>query len=469
MLLILLFVERSELHRPIHHNFCPLIINTMTSPTVSTSTVTAYPHHHPHHHQEFHLFSQLHDELQINILSYVADAPLEEKDNVNGSQPSTIITTTTDTAAASTPNSLSNRCMMYTSTLTHILPYVCKKFHAVYSKSDELWKDAILRQCLHPSEPDLWYNALQNIIHHTTNRTYNNITKINQNSEDTNGNDKSNMLRQLIEHAYQIVAVDPQHQISNVDRTMSYRFLYRTVMNTQLRQVLPLFIMNGDIVLNEPYGLHLFEYRYRYMMQNLMEQHTHMVRQANIHCGNPTSSTASRTQLLQQYPIYFIHANRGNIRRAEMAVIVQVVQCDLHPDGRADIVVQPIHFVWIERSWLYPTSEYEDSLRPSHYHLATGTKSQPPPHNLFYAQVLKMGRTATNAMHYLQRQETLTNVMERLIASGIIVQDDDDVYRPNSNIRPVHINLFDHEDDDDDDDHDDDEDNDDNINVDNED
>jgi hypothetical protein len=433
---------------------------TMTSTgTSSTATTEAsYPHLN---NQRFHLFSHLHDELQINILSYVADAPLEDKDSESST---TVINTATAAAevpvANGAPDSLSSHCLTYSATLTHVLPYVCKKFHTVYSKSDQLWKDAILRQLMQQSQPELWCDALQNIIHRTTNCTYGNV--ITQSSLDTaelNGDEKNHKyetVRQLIDQAYQVIAGDlRQRQSSNAGR-MSYQYLYRTVLNTQLRQILPVFIMNGDVVLNEPYGLHLFEYRYRYMMLNLMRQHTNRVRQGNANYGSPTS-TATRAQLLQQYPMYFVHANRGNVRRSEMAVIVQVLQCDIHPDGRADIVVKPIHFVWIERSWLYTattnnypvytssSSSSSEYASDSHH---TGkspmdTMSQPPPHNLYYAQVLKMGHKATSWMHYLQRRETLTNIMERLIASGIIVQDDDGIHRPNSDLLPVHLDIFD--------------------------
>lgn len=391
--------------------------------------------------KEFHLFSHLQDELQINVLSYIADAPFEEKCN-GASSSSPVIITTEATNTTSTPASLSRHCMTYSSTLTHVLPYVSKKFCQVHTKSDQLWKDALMRQLVCNSDPELWYSALQNIVHRTTNRTYSNITKSNH----TNGDDKEDKpeaLHRLIDQAYQVLASVDTPQF------MNYRYLYRIIMNSQLRQILPVFTMTGDVVLNEPYGLHLFEYRYRYMMQNLMRQHANFVRQA--YCNDPhttPTTSATRTQLLQQYPIYFLHANRGNIRRSEMAVIAQVIQCDLHPDGRADIVVKPIHFCWIERSWLYTAhSDLEHGPR-------TGQASilpPPPPHNLYYAQVLKMGRTATNAMHYLQRQETLTNVMERLIASGVIVQDEAGIHRANVNVRPVHVNFFELNTDDDDD------------------
>ena len=411
--------------------------------------------------RKFHLFLHLHDELQINILSYVADAPLEDKTSSESSTATVINTATaaTDGAeASSAPDSLSSHCLTYSATLTHILPFVCKKFYEVYSKSDQLWKDAILRQLMHQSQ---WCDALQNIIHRTTNCTYNNTITQTSNSTDVANGDETNSkyehARQLIDHAYQIVAGDMHQQTSYNRSYMSYQYMYRVMLNTQIRQILPVFIMNGDVVLNEPYGLHLFEYRYRYMMLNLMRQHANVVRQANA----PTS-TSTRAQLLQQYPMYFIHANRGNVRRSEMAVIVQVLQCDLHPDGRADIVVKPLHFVWIERSWLYTTTtnniNYPDyaSGSPPTNKSSADTMAQPPPHNLYYAQVLKMGRKATNWMHYLQRRETLTNIMERLIASGIIVQDDDGIHRPNPElpVRPVHLNIFDVNHDDDDEDYD---------------
>jgi hypothetical protein len=85
--------------------------------------------------------------------------------------------------------------------------------------------------------------------------------------------------------------------------------------------------------------------------------------------------------------MHFIHANRGTLRRSATAVLVQVVDYD---DALAEVTVRPINFVWIERSWMVRAS---NRLNEDHI-----------PGNVAYAQVLKMGRIASNAIQQLQQQ-----------------------------------------------------------------
>jgi hypothetical protein len=415
----------------------------------------------------FFYFTQLQEELQINILSYVADAPFEEK-NDDGTITILEPPRTTNTAAVPAPvpaNStqtiasasssvllLSNRCLMYTSTLTHVLPLVCKQFHLHYSKSDTLWKDALLRQLGCSSKPgisntagisnnnDSWYGALANLMNHGI---------IFPTTAPTKPHDEEDcilyrqIVPQLIERRYQNVAQLLHSSQQHLAPMMTYQYLYRIILNTQLRYILPVFIMTGDVVLNESYGLHLFEFRYRYMMHQLIHAHTSMVRQLETspstdrNRNDEDDNNHQRTQrsLLEQYPMYFLHANHGSLRRSDMAVIVQVTEYDIGPDGRADIVVEPIQYVWIERSWIYNPSTANTRTTPA---IDNRTHSYDTtmdvPNNLYYAQVLKMDRTATRATQRLQRQETLTTVMEHLLASGIVLHPHLNVFMRNNNV-----------------------------------
>jgi hypothetical protein len=257
-----------------------------------------------------------------------------------------------------------------------------------------LWKDALVRQ-LKYHEPKLWKDALLNLL--ISNSAARSISIKDQ--EEVSDHET---VPELVERTFQALCKWEVHSFPSQERSaMSYKTLYQRILNEQLRYVGPVFIMSGDVVLGQSYGLHLFEYRYRYMIRSIMSHQKQRI-------------SASRNGVTEKgkQSVYFIHANRGNVRRSEMAVLVQVMHCQIYPDGRADIVVLPVHHVWIERSWLY---DENNSIAPQRPVIPT------PPNNLFYAQCLKMGQAATSAMNHLQRQETLANLMDRLITSGMIL------------------------------------------------
>jgi hypothetical protein len=315
----------------------------------------------------FTFFPTLQDELQLAILSFVTTAPFEK-----------------DPTVASSPESM----------LTHTLPLVSKKFHTQYCNSNLLWRDAIVRQ-LRYHEPQLWKDALRNLISQCC-------------SEEKPVARKENEESELPDHAAALGLVEQTFQALSQDvGPISYKYLYERVLNEQLRFVGPVFVMAGDVVLGQSFGLHMFENRYRYMIRSIMSQQKLQRR------GNKNGETKNA-------PVYFIHANRGNVRRSEMAVLVQVIHCEIYPDGRADIVVVPVHHVWIERSWLFGDGNQSG--------LPTMIQT-PPPNNLFYAQCLKMGQEATSAVNHLQRQETLAHLMERLITSGMILSPHAEIHQ----------------------------------------
>lgn len=312
--------------------------------------------------RQFIYFSHLQDELQLAILSFVATAPFEK-----------------DPTVASSPES----------TLTHTLPLVSKKFNTQYSNTNLFWRDAIVRQVKF-HEPKLWTEALKNLISQCGSDGKPVARKISFEGGGVDGEAPPSHAAalSLVEQTFLMLSHEPG--------PISYKHLYERVLNEQLRFVGPVFIMAGDVVLGQSYGLHLFENRYRYMIRSIMSQ------QKLQRSGSNAKKNA---------PVYFIHANRGNVRRSEMAVLVQVLHCEIYPDGRADIVVVPVHHVWIERSWLFGNGSQR----------SLPTMPTPPPSNLFYAQCLKMGHEATSAVNHLQRQETLAHLMERLITSGMIL------------------------------------------------
>lgn len=156
-----------------------------------------------------------------------------------------------------------------------------------------------------------------------------------------------------------------------------YKSIYKTIVNKFLRFNGPVFYMPGQIALGQSYSLHLFERRYRTLIAQVMQ-------------GQPEQAR-SGGRLLAGDPVYFLHANRAPLEPTTPAVVVRVLQCQMHPDGRADVVLLPVHYVWLERVW----------VRTDQGHL-------------YYAQALRMGQATTQQMIRLQRQEALANVMDRL-------------------------------------------------------
>ena len=82
--------------------------------------------------QSFSLFNYLHDDLKMTVLSFVADAPFENR-----------------------------TITIPTSSLTHTLPKVSRKFRLLCD-TEYYWKDAIVRQIM--AEPFLWKRALHRIL-----------------------------------------------------------------------------------------------------------------------------------------------------------------------------------------------------------------------------------------------------------------------------------------------------------------
>lgn len=231
------------------------------------------------------------------------------------------------------------------STLTHTLSLVNSEFRR-FSNSDKPWKDSLVRVC--KQEPGLWLEGIKS------------VAGFDIDVEEENVNDT--MITEMVERAQAQLQVD-------------CRNLYRTVVNESLRWTGPIFYMPGVIALGQAYSLHFFEPRYRLLIAEVMQ-------------GQPQAAL-NRSPLTT--PAYFVHANHGPLEPTIPAVMVRVVQCQMYPDGRADVLLQPERYVWIERVWARPNSG-----------------------QLYEAQCLKMGQTATREMAELHRRQALANIMDQL-------------------------------------------------------
>lgn len=250
------------------------------------------------------------------------------------------------------------------SALTHKLPLISRQFRSICN-SDLLWKEALIR--ITKQEPGLWKDALARI---------------------SGGGEM-----QQDESALNLVERTHHHLLANTPNSCSYKSIYKQVVNSHLRFKGPVFCMPGQVALGQTYALHLFEYRYRLLIVEAMRHQTVEARDGGRMTGPP---------------VYFIHANRAPLERSVPAVLVQVVQCQMFADGRADVLLLPLHFMWIERVWVRPDSGH-----------------------LHYAQCLKMGRHVTLQMNHLQRQEALANAMDRL--AGQLAETDGDTSSPPRN------------------------------------
>lgn len=225
------------------------------------------------------------------------------------------------------------------STLTHSLGLVNREFRE-FANDDKPWRDALVRVC--KKEPALWMDAVKSYA----------------------GMDSE-------ESCAEEVFVDR----ARARHPAGFKSLYRVIANESLRWTGPIFYMPDVVGLGQTYGLHFFEPRYRLLIADVMR-------------GQPAEA---RNGGSIQSPAYFVHANHGPLEPTIPAVMVQVVECHIYPDGRADVLLLPIRYVWIERVWTRPNSG-----------------------QLVEAQCLKMGKAATREMLKLHRRQSLANVMGQL-------------------------------------------------------
>lgn len=309
---------------------------TMTSPKTPTSSSNKN-----NCGRSFGLFPYLSEDLKLTVLNFVADAPLEQllrgaDDDDDGVRPH------------------------YThSSLTHTLPLVSRKFRE-FSQADLHWKPALVRQL--DREPYLWRSGL---------------LKLGGLSEGDACVRNAASTEQLLELV--------QRRLYGDNRPLSYRALYSQVLSCHVRYKGNVFFMPGTLQIGEPYALHFFEPRYRFLIAELMVTQSESARRGGRVAGD----------------VHFIHANRAPLGASTPAVLVQLQRCECYPDGRADVVLLPVAHVWLEKLWVRE--------RTGH---------------LYAAQCLKMPQRVTRDMNQLARQEALAQVMDAL-AGHVSAQEDE--------------------------------------------
>lgn len=259
----------------------------------------------------FPKFMLLNEDIQLNIISFISDTPFA----------------TTDTTYTNNINQ--NQLLeLGLSPLTYILPVVSKHFHSLLksTQADYLWKESLIRRI--ENESFIWKNGLMSLI-----------TKLENNTETTDSIKDVNDANIILNAAYKSYS-DFYGLTSPVDNIN--QLLFRNVVCDYVRIVAPVFVMEGDAKIDQVIGLHLFEPRYRLLMEEVMSDMPFRYKMGEALPG-------------PNYPT-FIYANNTPIGVSTPAVIVQVNQCVMHENGEADVFLMPIAHVWLERIWMRPNT-----------------------------------------------------------------------------------------------------------------
>ena len=174
-------------------------------------------------------FEVLGEDTILSILTFVANAPLEQ-------------------AQVS--------CNQAVSELTNLLPGVSKMFQEL-SEHDSLWKPALLRQL--QREPKLWTEGLLKLAE-----------KQKLWDADFGDNETTESFLDRVRTAL---------------NSINYKKIYKQVVSQHIRMTMPVFYMPGPLLLGGSYRVHLFEPRYRLLVAELLKDYPQEARQ-----GGPTTA-----------------------------------------------------------------------------------------------------------------------------------------------------------------------------------
>lgn len=248
----------------------------------------------------FHSFSELNEELKLNILTYVVDLPYEHSSSVNKSM------------------------------LTSVLPYVSRQFYSYCKSHDFLWK--LCMQRLMVNEPNLWAASVAEF-------TESSLSEYGSSELLERGCSKLAIMLEFDE-------IIPRSRIIGC-----HEELFRYILANYIRYESPLFYMpDNSVVIGQEFGLHFFEPRYRRLIREVMAPYPDLFTDGRA---------ITEENGLVGKPPTFIYAHRSPLKKGIIACIVQVMECSIHPDGRADVFLRPIHYVRI-------TEVYEQRIPRDH-------------------------------------------------------------------------------------------------------
>lgn len=299
-------------------------------------------------------FQLLSDDLQIMILSFVADAPFQSGD-----------------------------LKKKDSSLTHVLPFVSKHISEllegtslfwkqslicnVKSDSKILWEEGILRllkDCLYRLQPTQGVGAddqllIKNVIRDNKNERAGSRDDLNCVKEQTlqdviNSNkEEEDYEKKLVDQVCKIVAVAFAGPNPPCDELLALnskappaQLAYHYVTTKYLRFRSPVFHMPGDVRLGQEFSLHFFEPRYCLLIAEVMRnQPDSAKRGGSVELDPETHSAPS-----------FIYAHERHFTKNAPAVIVEVKHCLIYPNGRADVSLVPTAHVSMQKAWVRPNT-----------------------------------------------------------------------------------------------------------------
>lgn len=173
---------------------------------------------------------------------------------------------------------------------------------------------------------------------------------------------------ELIEQVYHVLESDRRTTTASIERGL-YKLIYQLVFREHIRCRGKVFYMDSEMKLGEPYGLHLFEPRYRILISEVMSRFPLNARRGGRIIPRlpglpPTRGTVMDDDLkaitlelveknestVENFRLpRFIHAHQSPLRRNTPATIVQVLNCDISGDGSADVVLKPLSYIWLEK------------------------------------------------------------------------------------------------------------------------
>ena len=259
--------------------------------------------------------------------------------------------------------------------LTHTLPVVSKSVRSLVS-SDEMWRAGLERMI---SKEPTWREATNTICAENASRNENAAGGNNDNDrttyahigtnsngqrvyvgvqevdmEDTDDDDDNNVDDEDMEDAANGADGDNnvegeesvQTMIDKACKALSIdglpctcKQLFRRIVQAHLRFRSPIFYMPGPVSIAQSFGLHFFEPRYRLLISEVLAPYPVAFRR-----GDPIQLEGSGHR---QYP-KFIYANHSPLERGAPAVIVEVRQCLINPNGTADVFLCPTAYIWLE-------------------------------------------------------------------------------------------------------------------------
>jgi hypothetical protein len=242
---------------------------------------------------KFAQFAEFHEDICMIIISFIADGPYEQK----------------------LPGPIG--CGFRPAALTTSLPLVNKTFNSM-SNMEFFWRPALLRQLENEDVQHLWKGGLSRLL-----------------PSDNPIDDHIDLLEAVREH---------------LGESITHKEIYKRVFTQHIKFEAPIFIMPCNVRIGEMYGLHLFEPRYRMMIQDLLDA-----------CANPEESRnggkirPGRTSDGVLQPPLLLHACLPQrMRPGELACLVQVVFCRMYDHGAADVQLLPMAWVRMDSIWVRP-------------------------------------------------------------------------------------------------------------------